>query len=81
VTGFEWVVAIAIRSENQYIEKLKTRARTKAIVMPPLPPIAPPTRTNTPPRAAIRIQVFSRLIPGAIVLTLLVLGTGAGPLE
>src|SRR5688572_25088347 len=34
----------------------------------PLRPQNEPIRTNRPPIAAIRIQVFSRLIPGAISL-------------
>ena len=56
------MVAIAILSENQYIAKLKTSAMISAITMPFVPQNEP-IRTNSPPSAAIRIQVFRRLIP------------------
>jgi hypothetical protein len=63
VTGLERVVAIAILSLNQYIEKLKTRAIARATIAPPNPPIQAPISTNRPPSAAIRIQVLTRLRP------------------
>jgi hypothetical protein len=64
VTGLECVVAIAILSENQYIEKLNANPMPRAITAPWVPPTQAPTSTNRPPMAAIRIQVFSRLMPG-----------------
>src|SRR5437867_1160004 len=63
VTGFERLLAMAIRSENQYIARLKTSANTRAMVAPVPRPTAYPIATNRPPSAAMRIQVFTRLIP------------------
>src|SRR5688572_21630626 len=54
---------MAILSLNQYIEKLKTSAIPSANTRPFWPPIAPPSRTNRPPRAAIRIQVLTLFRP------------------
>ena|SRR5207249_6298189 len=59
VTGLDLVVAMAILSEYQYIAKLKTRAMARATTAPFDPPIRPPIRTKSPPRAAIRIQVLT----------------------
>src|SRR5438309_5845840 len=53
---------MAILSENQYIEKLNTRAMTRAMIIPLVPQIDP-MATNRPPSAAIRIHVFARLMP------------------
>src|SRR5439155_3650888 len=63
VTGFDRLAAIAMRSENQYIAKLNTSAIPRNNRAPRRPPTADPTTTNRPPRAAMRTQVFTRLIP------------------
>src|SRR4030067_374905 len=63
VTGLERVDLTAMLPENQNIAKLNTRARTRAIVAPLVPPSTPPIRTNRPPIAALRTQVFTRLMP------------------
>src|SRR5437867_1142073 len=58
VTGLDRDVAMAILSENQYMEKLNSSAKISATVMPPVPhrlPIA----TKSPPRAAISTQVLT----------------------
>src|SRR5436309_6035123 len=65
VTGLERVVRTAIEPDHQYIATLKTRAITRPSTAPWTPQNEPIT-TNRPPRAAIRTQVFSRLIPGVI---------------
>src|SRR4029450_4980434 len=61
VTGLDRVGAIAILSPNQYNGKLNTSPMPSARIAPCWPPIAPPINTNRPPRAAIRIQVLTRL--------------------
>ncbi len=77
MTGLERVVAIAILSEYQYIAALNTKPIPRKISAPVLAPsfvkapTAPPTRTNRPPIAAIRVQVLIRLMPGVISRSLL----------
>src|SRR5688572_24410803 len=63
LTGFDRVAAMAMRSLDQYMMKLKTKARTRAIVAPCPPPIHAPTATNNAASAEMRIQVFTLLIP------------------
>ncbi len=58
---------MAILSENQYMEKLKTNAIASATTAPLVPPSHAPIRTNRPPSAAIRTQVFMRLNPACIL--------------
>src|SRR6266540_6162174 len=58
VTGLDRVVAMATLSENQYIEKLNTRPRARAMNMPFVPQMLP-IRTKSPPRAAISTQVLT----------------------
>src|SRR5207249_2151379 len=67
VTGLDLVVAMAILSEYQYMAKLKMKAMPNATMTPFEPPINPPISTNSPPRAAIRIQVFAlfTLVPSS----------------
>jgi len=59
------VVRTAIEPDHQYIATLKISAIARPSTAPWTPQIEPIT-TNRPPRAAIRIQVFSRLMPGVI---------------
>src|SRR5918996_2196748 len=62
VTGLDRVVAMAILSLNQYIEKLKTSAMPSPTIAQ-FGPKNEPMRTNRPPSAAIRIQVLTLFRP------------------
>src|SRR5262245_64315988 len=59
VTGFERVVPMAILSEYQYIAKLNANPMARAMIAPWGPPSHAPTRTKSPPRAAMRTQVLT----------------------
>src|SRR5438067_8184572 len=74
VTGLERVVRTAIEPDHQYIATLKTRAIPRPTTAPWGPQNEPIT-TNSPPRAAINTQVFSRLMPGLIERSPLLEGT------
>src|SRR2546428_13492342 len=56
-----------MRSENQYSAKLIASPTKRNPQAPFAPKNALPIRTNRPPRAAIRIQVFARLMLGCMV--------------
>src|SRR6266511_5929252 len=63
VTGLDRLAAMAMRSENQYIARLNANATNSMISAPLRPAKIAPRPTNRPPMAAMRIQVFTRLIP------------------